>query len=140
MSNVFHRIKKDYLKSVNTPDFPEDIWIINPDLSAVENVPRKYWKITGNTVSEMSQPEKDTVDASLLPAAKNLKHQQINGRSVQLVVEALADLDPGDNMGQFQSDWNTALRGKSQEAKALKDQIDLASTLTELESISDDRG
>lgn len=139
MSNVLHRISKQYRPSVNTPDFPEEDWIINPDLSSVENVLVKYWKITSDVVSEMSQAEKDLVDASLLPNAKTRKHQQIKGRSIQLVIEALADLGPGGNLGEFQSNLNSVLRGKSQAAKVLKDQIDSASTLTELESISDDR-
>jgi len=139
MSEVVHRVSKQRRRSVHTPNFPSSDWIINPDLSAVENVPQQYWKIEGDTVSEMSQAEKDAVDASLLPAAKDRKHQQIKGRSVQLMAEALADLDPGDNVGQFQSSLNSALRGKSQAAKVLKDQIDSASTLSELDSIIDDR-
>lgn len=32
-----------YLESVNTPDYPEADWVINPDLSAVEGVPQGYW-------------------------------------------------------------------------------------------------
>jgi hypothetical protein len=65
MSTVLHRTTKEYHESANTPDYPIENWIINPDLSAVSGVPIKYWKITGDAVSEMNQTEKDTVDAAV---------------------------------------------------------------------------
>lgn len=64
MANVLNRNTGDYLISVNTPDFPETDWIINPDLSQVASVPSLYWKITGDEVSEMSPSEKAAVDAA----------------------------------------------------------------------------
>ena len=67
MANVINRTTKQYLRSVNTPDFPVEDWIINPDLSALESVPQKYWKVVGDTVVEMDQAEKDAVDAALAP-------------------------------------------------------------------------
>jgi len=139
MSNVLHRTTKQYRRSVNTPDFPTSDWIINPNLSSVQNVPVKYWKITDDTVSEMSQAEKDSADVASLPAAKIQKLAQVRAKSVQIMAGVLADLDPGVNVGEFQSSLNTVLRGKAQDAKALKDQIDSALTLAEIETISDDR-
>lgn len=69
MADVLNRTTKEYKKSVNTPDFPEIDWIVGPDLTGlVLNgqvlVPVKYWKITGDLVTGMSQPEKDVVDAA----------------------------------------------------------------------------
>ena len=51
----------------------EDVsnYISMPDLSAVEGVPNKYWVITGDIVSEMSQAEKDTVDVTILDAQRD---------------------------------------------------------------------
>lgn len=66
MSDVLNRTTKLYLKSVHTPSYPTSDWIINPNLSAVVNVPSKYWKITGDIVSEMSQAEKNAVDYPIL--------------------------------------------------------------------------
>lgn len=63
MADVLHRTTKDFKRSVNTPEYDPATWIINPDLSAVQGVFRKYWKIDGDTVSEMTQAEKDAVDA-----------------------------------------------------------------------------
>lgn len=39
--------------------------IRDPDLSAVEGWPARYWQIDGETVSLMSQAERDQVDAQL---------------------------------------------------------------------------
>lgn len=64
MADVVNRTTVQYLQSVNTPDFPVEDWIINPDLSALTGVPQKYWKVVGDTVVEMTQPEKDAVDAA----------------------------------------------------------------------------
>lgn len=64
MSDVVNRTTGQYLKSVNTPDYPEADWIINPDLSALGRVPQIYWKVSGDSVIEMTQAEKDTVDSA----------------------------------------------------------------------------
>jgi len=65
MANVFNRTTRVYKKSVNTPEYPTSEWIINPDVSALANVPVKYWKATGDLVEEMTQAEKDAVDTEL---------------------------------------------------------------------------
>ena len=67
MADVLNRTDKRYLKSVNTPDFDVADWIINPDLSGV--LPQEpnsiYWNIAGDVVTEMTQPEKDAVNAAI---------------------------------------------------------------------------
>ncbi len=77
MSDVLQRTTKEQRFSVNTPDYSEVIWVINPDLSGVVGVPKKYWKITGDVVSEMNQSEKDAVDAVLLPGTKATRKDQL---------------------------------------------------------------
>jgi hypothetical protein len=76
MARILNRTTKQLLNHVNTPDYSEADWIINPDLSSVELLPAKYWKITEDVVSEMSNDEKDTVDNALLPSAKLDKTNQ----------------------------------------------------------------
>lgn len=68
MPNYLHRTTKRYLQSVSPASLPEPVedYIFMPDLSAVEGVPARYWKITGDVVSEMAQGEKDTVDMQAL--------------------------------------------------------------------------
>jgi hypothetical protein len=80
MANVLHKQTMEYLVSVNTPDYDDRYWIINPDLSNVEGVPRKYWKLeypSGGTdgtagifqpdpvVVEMDQSEKVIVNYNI---------------------------------------------------------------------------
>jgi len=67
MANVFNKTTGQYKISVHTPDFMDADHIINPDVSALENVPRRYWKFDGfDGVTEMTQVEKDAVDNAIL--------------------------------------------------------------------------
>lgn len=43
MANVINPTTLQFLRSVNTPDYPAP-WVVNPDMSAVDGVERKYWK------------------------------------------------------------------------------------------------
>jgi len=63
MADVVHRTTKQHKKSVNTPDYPTADWIHNPSTPAVLS---KYWNISGDTITEMTQAEKDTVDNAVL--------------------------------------------------------------------------
>lgn len=68
MSTAFNRATSELLESVNTPDYDPAVWIINPDLSAVEGVPLRYLKLgPGDKVVEMSTSEKAAVDAADAP-------------------------------------------------------------------------
>lgn len=64
MSNVLNRVTKQYLLSVNTPDYSTNEWIINPDLSRVQEVDNKYWKVVGDSVVRMDDREASAVDAN----------------------------------------------------------------------------
>lgn len=62
----------EYLKSVNTPDYSSDPDVlINPDISAVDLVPIRYWKRVGDTIIEMTQGDKDEIAAQELTDRKN---------------------------------------------------------------------
>ena len=52
------------LKSVNTPDYSETDWLVDPDLSSVEGVDQKYWKVAGGQVVEMNSGEKAIVNTA----------------------------------------------------------------------------
>lgn len=62
MASVLNKTTLEYIKSTNTPDYSEVDWIINPDVSQVINIPRKYWKLDGETPVEMTEEEKNQVD------------------------------------------------------------------------------
>lgn len=105
MANVLNRTtgltvpyRKDYRESVNTTDFSEADWIINPDLSAVEGFDSIYWDISGDSVVLVSQGARNTRDAEIdafrqgqleQSAKDNLDAQIILRAIVQLVVDEL---------------------------------------------------
>ena len=73
MADLLNRTTNTLLRSVNTPDYvpgwkkgdPAPAggeWIVNPNLAAVDGIPSKYWRLTGNTVAAMTQQERDAVD------------------------------------------------------------------------------
>ena len=64
--DVPNRVTK-YHKSANTPDYNgEPNKLVNPDLAGVSGVNQLYWKYDGvSAIVEMSQGEKDTLDAAL---------------------------------------------------------------------------
>ena len=72
-------------------------WIYNPDMSAVEGMPTKYWLINGDVVSEMSQGEKDTVDVAVLDsqrdAAVNAAIDNLEGDLRQLVKLMISEIN-----------------------------------------------
>jgi hypothetical protein len=71
MANVLNRTTKQYLISVNTPDYDPLQWIINPDLSAVGSFPSIYWTITGNVVTLSNAAARAVVDDNAFIALIN---------------------------------------------------------------------
>lgn len=64
MADVIKRATLQYLRSVHTPDFPVVDFVINPDMTPVSGVLQKYWKLSGDDLSEMDETEKQAVDAA----------------------------------------------------------------------------
>jgi len=90
MANVLHRTTKKYIQSVNTPDYPIEDWIINPDLSAVTGFESKYWIITGDTVTLMGAAARDALDAAELETTKDAIVNQID--NLNDIIRALASV------------------------------------------------
>lgn len=93
MATVLNRTTKQLIESANTPDYPTADWIHRPDLSAVRNVPVKYWKISGDTVSEMSVSEKQAVDDAEKAALINSLVGQYDVKFDAIIQGFLATLD-----------------------------------------------
>lgn len=57
MADVLNRATKEYRTSVNTPDYNNSQWIINPDVSQVQDIPSKFWRIPnqGKTITYNEQ-------------------------------------------------------------------------------------
>ncbi len=89
MATVFNRTTSQLIRSVNTPDYNSAYWIINPDLTLVENVPQKYWKAAGDAVVEMTAQEKASVDAALLTARRDQIESKTTDEAFKAVLAAL---------------------------------------------------
>jgi len=89
MATVFNRITKQLITSVNTPDYSVLDWVVNPDLSALENVPQKYWKVSGDSVIEMTAQEKSAVDAALLTVRRDQIEAKTKDEAFKAVLVAL---------------------------------------------------
>ena len=65
MGDWLHIPTKQYLTSASPNSLPHPIseYIPEPDLSAVEGQPTKYWDISGDTVTLKSKSERDGIDA-----------------------------------------------------------------------------
>ena len=91
MATVLHRVSYQLRRSVNTPEFCAAEWIINPDLSAVEHVPRKYWKIEGDEVREMDPDEKAAIDTAELARLKTAKLEELANEMLSRFARSDAD-------------------------------------------------
>lgn len=96
MADVLERANLFNLRlSVNTPEFPVGLWVINPNLVPVVGVPVKYWVLTGDILSEMTQPQKDVVDAAELQAAQILQLEALD--EITRDVETVASISDISN-------------------------------------------
>ena len=78
MANVLHRITKQYIKSVNTPDYPELEWIINPILPNCNPI---EWVVVGDLVRETTKDEKDAKIAEALNEEEIKLAQEIEDKA-----------------------------------------------------------
>lgn len=166
LHKVIHRTTARFL---SVPDdalqyYPSDEWIIDPDLTAVDGVPHKYWKVDGPNVVVMSEQEQWDVDNDELTIARQLKNDALwqcardqNYASISegaySLLDNVRDLSREilDNPASPQDDIDTATAG---EAIAVADQqwikqiwgdyysrvatLDAATTIEEVNAISED--
>jgi len=90
MSYAINRITNQYIKRAHTPSLNPAVWLINPDLSAVRNIPAKYWKVSGNSVVEMNNTEKAIIDTANLNIVKSKAKARINGKTQQLLSQGFS--------------------------------------------------
>jgi hypothetical protein len=120
MANVLNRTTKQFLTSANTPEYPVEQWIHNPDMSEVVGYPSKYWVITGDVVTLMSKAERDAVDANELDANRDATATRMD--NVEDIIRALALTTMDD------------LNLHSERMNAILDAIDQNSTLATIKS------
>ncbi len=120
MATVLNRTTKQLLTSANTPDYPVLDWIIEPNLSAVEGRPAKYWLINGDVVTLASQAARDAIDAAILSAARDAVAAAMDATEDVIRAFALTLLDE--------------LNLHATRVTAILDAVDGATTLANLKS------
>lgn len=90
MADVINKITRQYLKSVNTPNYPVKDWVINPILPECNP---KYYFIDGNMVREMTQLEKNDLIYSTESSVYLIEEKQllnnINGHDYESNLNAI---------------------------------------------------
>jgi hypothetical protein len=77
----------EYRKCVHTPDYDPRDWLINPKIPECS---QKYWKLSGDMITEMREVEKTAVDAiERSRADEAAKEALIYEKSRELAIEAL---------------------------------------------------
>lgn len=66
MSNTLDRISFEYRTNQHTPDVNPFTHIVNPDLTPVLGVDKKYWILTGDVLSVMNAAAQAVVDAAAI--------------------------------------------------------------------------
>lgn len=104
-------------ESANTPDYEgrADV-LINPDLSAVQSVARKYWKCSGGAVVEMSAAEKSSLDAAEATARRDAARAQAvsieaaeDAEGVRLRTVLQLTIDENNSLRQWITDFKAAV-------------------------------
>lgn len=108
MNIVLNKITLDILQVKDTSFYSTSDWIHNPDLSNVEGVDRKYWKLVGSDIVEMDQSEKDVVDNSYVENIKLLTIQDIDAKTDALILNgAYYDGHYFSLTNEAQMNWNS---------------------------------
>lgn len=111
MATVLNRVTKELIESANTPDYPVEDWIINPDLSAVDGFDRKYWKVDQNRVVLASELERAAIDEAEAAAAKESEVNQITDEQEVLGAIIKRLIDENAATAKLVNDLKTAITG-----------------------------
>ena len=124
MSTVVRRTTLTPIYNVNTVKYDIAFFFFDPDLSAVANVPERYWQESGGVFSEMDQAGKDAVDAAILASEtqqdKSLAKDIIDS---ERVLKAFAEVVM-DELNNLRAEHGLPVRTLSQLVTAIKNKID----------------
>ncbi len=99
---IVENIVAEYAPSANTNDYlDEPNKLVNPDLSGVDSVERKYWKVDNSLVVEMNSSEKELVDNAVNPILKYPDGYQVNSRNYVTLLDIDKALPTGEYLLEF---------------------------------------
>ena len=92
MADVINVSDLRYLRSVNTPNYPEPTWKHHPDMTAVAGVAQRYWiwDAVAERPIEMNQAAKDVVDADILTSELDGEATKVD--DIKDIIRALSQL------------------------------------------------
>jgi hypothetical protein len=79
---VVHKTTREVRYGVPDNQYDTNTWVHNPNQDLINS---GYWKVVGDVITNMSQAEKDQLDADNLAAAKTAKCVIIDKRTDQLI-------------------------------------------------------
>ncbi len=124
MADVIHRTTKQFLLSVNDPDYPTQDWIHGPIINGQNfrdaGVETKFVKISGDTLTEMTQGEKDAVLAAELENARDSTATELEAVEGALRAFALVVLD---EINTLRSQHSLAARTIAQLKNAMRNKL-----------------
>jgi len=80
MPDVIHRTTRDArgaLLQRSSMHAPGAEWLSSPTFAQVQGIPRKYWKVAGETVVEMTIAEKSAMNTLLRQARRSSQQQRV---------------------------------------------------------------
>lgn len=89
MISAIHRRTGQFIRNVRSPGLTSRDWLVNPDLSGVEGVPQRYWKVDGNRVVAMSRAERAAVDAGDGAALRQALRARLADPVVAVLIEEM---------------------------------------------------
>ncbi len=124
MSTVVRRTTLTPIYDVSTSKYDIAYFFFDPDLSAVANVPERYWQESGGVFSEMDQTGKDAVDAVILTRKtqqeRKFAKDEIDGKRV---LKAFAEVVM-DEINILRAEHGLPARTLFQLVTAIKNKID----------------
>lgn len=97
---VLHRETKQLFTVADASRFSSGLWIVEPNLSAVKDVPTAFWKIEGDTITEMTQQEKEAELAKQIEKEKEIALSRIEDSTSIDRALAMAMLDMNNRLTQ----------------------------------------
>jgi hypothetical protein len=160
MSTAVNKSTFEVLRSVNTPDFPPVVWVINsPNLDTLvgsgtdsnPQTPKRYWIVdvpSSQNLREMTQAEKDAIDVSVgsLSLARTERKGTVKAQTDAFVLSLYSTSDQQDLINLrssasgeqkvFLDSFFAWYRGIYSALKVTFSQIDAAATVPAIQSIS----
>lgn len=106
MATVVNKVTLEVRDSVNTPDYDPAEWLINPDLSAVQDFPSKYWTIVDLDGKEVivlkDKGGQDQADDAELPQLKTNLLALVDAKAEQKITTG-PGLEVPQGSGKFVS-------------------------------------